>query len=210
MYLIRNNDYIVKAKKEDILAKSNSKLKIWNSLFGQYIKIEDETLIFRYEGVIYKIKFEDLIDIKKNKKNYVTIHEYRQRRGFYYTDRGIFYFLQIEYKKKGKFKVFEFIYAKEETKPLHMKREYIDEKEIDKVVNHFIRKNQKEENLFEINYITIRGGAEADEIEEIISNNSNWEKYDCSSKTIIIACIIGTILFIVMFCTLPILLKNKM
>ena len=27
MYLIRNNDYIVKAKKEDILAKSNSKLK---------------------------------------------------------------------------------------------------------------------------------------------------------------------------------------
>lgn len=210
MYLIRNNDYIVKAKREDILAESNSKLKIWKSLLGQYIKIENETLIFRYEGVIYKIKFEDLIDIKKNKRNYTTTNRSRYTNGVYYIDRGIFYFLQIEYKKKGKFKVFEFIYAKEEIEPLHMKREYIDEKEIDKVVNHFIRKSQKEENLFENNYITIRGGAEADEIEEMISNNSNWEKYDCSSKTIIIACIIGVILFIIMLCTLPILLKNIM
>ena len=203
MYLIRNNDYIVKAKNENLLVKSNYKLKILN-LLGQYIKIENKTLIFRYEGIVYKIKFEDLIDIKKNKKTYSSTEESGYHRS------GIFYFLQIEYKKNEKFKVFEFIFGKEEIEPFHRKKEYIVEDEIDKVINHFIRNNKKIENSFENNYITIRRGAEANEIEKILSNDFNWERFDCSNKTIMIACIIGVILFIIMFFTLPILLKNVM
>ena len=211
MYLIKNDDYIVKAKKENLLVESNSKLKILNWILGRYIKIENETLILRYEGIIYKIKFEDLIDIKKNRKTYDTIRESTIQKNMYSNRSGIFYFLQIEYKKKGKFKILEFIFEEEEIFPIHIKKVYINESEIDKVVNHFIRKNTKVENSFENNnYITIRGGAEADEIEEMLLNDINWEKFDCSNKTIMIACIIGVIVCIIMFFTLPILLKNVM
>ena len=193
MCYIRSEDYIVKAKREDVFVTSHNKLRVLNFFLERYIKIENETLIIKQNGIVYEILFDDLINIIKNRR----FHSYYGDTSFSYQS-GYSYFLQIEYKKKGKFRILEFIFEEEDIEPFHRKREYIVEDEIDKVINHFIRKSNKIENSFENNYITIRGGAEAEEIEKMLSSQSSWEIYDCSRKTIIIACIITAIILIAM------------